>query len=112
MIEKVILKKFGIHKDRTFTFKKGINIIIGQNRLGKSSIFEGITFALFGKTKNSKIEKIINYGAKQAEAEIFIFPFNIHKAGEVNIDKASPVPPKKRRGRPKGGKNKTINKGD
>lgn len=65
-MKSITFKNFGIHKDRKFVFKPGINVIKGQNRTGKTWIFEGVCYGYFGKTKSSKIEKIINYDAKQA----------------------------------------------
>ena len=50
IIKKLILKNFKSHKNTTIEFNKGITIIVGENGVGKSSILEGITYALFKKS--------------------------------------------------------------
>ncbi|MDR1819596.1 MAG: AAA family ATPase [Methanobrevibacter sp.] len=49
IIEKITLKNFKSYLDTTIDFQQGINIIIGENGAGKSSILEAISFALFKK---------------------------------------------------------------
>lgn len=66
MINRIKLTGFGIHKAFETSFKPGINAIIGENRRGKTHIMESICFGLFGKTQNSKLEKIINFDSKEA----------------------------------------------
>ncbi|MGC8820387.1 MAG: AAA family ATPase [Fervidobacterium sp.] len=48
IIKRVILKNFKCHVDRIFEFKLGINVIVGKNGTGKSSIFEALGIALLG----------------------------------------------------------------
>ena len=50
ILKKLILKNFKSHKNTTIEFNKGITIIVGENGVGKSSILEGITYALFKKS--------------------------------------------------------------
>jgi exonuclease SbcC len=68
IIEKLILKNFKSYLDTTVGFQQGINIIVGKNGAGKSSILEAISFALFKKhfgvlndliklDKNKELEK-------------------------------------------------------
>lgn len=66
MINRIKLTGFGIHKAFEATFKPGINAIIGENRRGKTHIMESICFGYFGKTQNSKLEKIVNFDSKEA----------------------------------------------
>ena len=42
------LVNFRQFKEKTITFHSGLTSIIGQNGSGKSTILEGICFALFG----------------------------------------------------------------
>ena len=72
MLSKLHLTNFGIHKDLGVSFTPGINTILGNNRRGKTHILESICYALFGKTQNSKIEKIINFDADEAKVELTI----------------------------------------
>lgn len=48
MISKLELKNFRQHTNLTIEFDKGVTVIRGANECGKSTIFEAITFALFG----------------------------------------------------------------
>ncbi|BBL61201.1 double-stranded DNA repair protein Rad50 [Methanobrevibacter arboriphilus] len=55
---KLTLKNFKSHKDSVIDFKPGISIIVGENGAGKSSILDGISFALF-KQFNGKINDLV-----------------------------------------------------
>ena len=70
MLKNVKLTNFGIHNSLDITFKEGLNAIIGENTAGKTQIMESVCYALFGKTQNSKLEKIINFDADKAISEI------------------------------------------
>lgn len=50
IFKKIILKNFKSHKYTNINFDKGITIIVGENGVGKSSVLEGITYALFKKS--------------------------------------------------------------
>ena len=47
-INRVILENYRVHKKREFEFTKGINLVLGKNGAGKSSILEAIGLTLFG----------------------------------------------------------------
>ena len=51
ILKKLVLKNFKSHKSTVVDFEKGITIIVGENGAGKSSILEGITYALFKKAQ-------------------------------------------------------------
>ncbi len=70
MLKNVKLNNFGIHKRLDIDFKQGLNAIIGENTAGKTQVMESICYALFGKTQNSKLEKIINFDSTKASVEI------------------------------------------
>ncbi len=56
------------HLDVDMTFPHGILAISGPNESGKSSIFEAILFAFFGKTHKAPLgqkDRLINYDAEQ-----------------------------------------------
>lgn len=48
MIKKLILENWKTHKKSEFEFGKGTNIVVGSLGSGKSSVMDGICFALFG----------------------------------------------------------------
>jgi len=47
IINKLELKNFRNHREKVFDFEKGINLILGENGSGKTSILDAIGFALF-----------------------------------------------------------------
>lgn len=59
-IEKVKIHNFKCFKDFTITFKHGMNIIVGNNEVGKSTILEAINLALTGYYKNTHISKCLS----------------------------------------------------
>ncbi|WKT80991.1 SMC family ATPase [Thermosynechococcus sp. PP45] len=72
-IQRLTLKNFKTHRDRTFEFLPGVNVICGENGAGKTSIFEAIAWVLFDATSGygSGFNKaIIRKGAKRAEATV------------------------------------------
>lgn len=48
MIKKVYLENWKTHKNSSFEFEKGTNILVGSLGSGKTSVMDGICFALFG----------------------------------------------------------------
>lgn len=64
IFKKLTLKNFKSHKNTQILFDTGITIIIGKNGAGKSSILEGITYALFKKTQlnQNSLMRIDNNG--------------------------------------------------
>ena len=59
IFNKIILKNFKSHKDTTIDFDRGISIIVGENGVGKSTILEAISFALFKQFTGKKIDSLI-----------------------------------------------------
>ena len=79
MINKLNLTGFGKHKNFSAIFKPGVNAIIGENRKGKTQILEAICFAFFGKTKNSTLDKIINFDSEKAEVNLYTDKFEFSR---------------------------------
>lgn len=50
----LVLKNFKSHANTNIDFNPGITVIVGENGAGKSTIFEGISYALFRKTTTSQ----------------------------------------------------------
>lgn len=48
MLSNLTLRNFRQHRDLTLDFTHGITVLRGANEAGKSSVFEGIIYALFG----------------------------------------------------------------
>lgn len=66
-INKINLKNYRNHKDTTIEFKSGINLLLGKNGAGKSSIFEALGIALFDvETRDNSLKNAVNKEAKSA----------------------------------------------
>ena len=62
------LKNIKPHRDRELNFVGGINVLSGNNGVGKSTIFEAIGYALFGVNASDfvgNIDRFITIGAKK-----------------------------------------------
>jgi DNA repair exonuclease SbcCD ATPase subunit len=66
VIKSVNTENFGVNKKLNIQLQPRLNVIIGPNRRGKTQILEAICFALFGKTQNSTLKKIINFDSDKA----------------------------------------------
>ncbi|MDR2594321.1 MAG: AAA family ATPase [Fibromonadaceae bacterium] len=70
-INKVELKNYRIHKEYEQTFENGINLLLGNNGSGKSSVLEAMGFALFNSNVRSANEDIVSKGEKSGSAKVF-----------------------------------------
>ena len=66
MITSVELGNFLSHKKSEINFDNGVTVFIGENGSGKSSVIDGITFSLFGKTTRGNEEDLLRDGENQA----------------------------------------------
>lgn len=89
MIKSITLKNWRSHSSSTINFASGTNIIVGRMGGGKSSIIDGVCFALFGTTpavqhRRLKITDFIKSRPREEnEAEVtLIFE---HKGDEYKI---------------------------
>ena len=64
-IKKIIIKNFKCFKDIEIYFNKGLNVLVGNNDSGKSTILEAINLALTGY-----------YGGKNIKSELSQYLFN------------------------------------
>jgi len=70
-INKIELKNYRIHKEYEQSFENGINLLLGNNGSGKSSVLEAIGFALFNSSARSANEDIVSKGEKSGSAKVF-----------------------------------------
>ncbi|MFN4306258.1 AAA family ATPase [Sulfurihydrogenibium azorense] len=71
IITKLTLKNFLAHDNTQVEFSQsGITAIIGENGSGKTSILEGIMFALFGKSSKGNQIDLIKWGRNKALVEL------------------------------------------
>ena len=94
ILKRLYLKNFLIHDETKIEFSdKGITVFIGENGAGKSSIIEGISFALFGKSDKGNQVDLVKWGKKQAVVELEFQKgkeiFKIERTIEIKGSKAS-----------------------
>ncbi len=80
IINSVTLRNFLSHRDTVVEFTRGVNVLIGRNGAGKTSILEAIYFALTGKgwrTEGRTKKSLVNERAREAEV-ILEFTYNGH----------------------------------
>ncbi|MGI0036807.1 MAG: AAA family ATPase, partial [Nitrososphaera sp.] len=70
MIKDLHLLDFIAHKDTRLEFGKGITVFVGHNGSGKSSIIDGITFALFGEHTRRSAKNLVRRGASQGTVQL------------------------------------------
>jgi len=70
-INRVELKNYRIHREYEQDFENGINLLLGNNGSGKSSVLEAIGFALFNSGVRSANEDIVSKGEKSGSAKVF-----------------------------------------
>ncbi len=70
MIKSIELINFISHSETKLDFEDGVTVFVGSNGAGKSSIIDGITFALFGEHTRKSNKSLIRRGSSQAYAKI------------------------------------------
>lgn len=67
---KLKLINFKSHENTVINFNKGISVIVGENGAGKSTILEGISFALFKQYTAKRIDDLIRNNADSMSVEL------------------------------------------
>ncbi len=70
LINKVVLKNYRSHTDTTVEFSTGINLVLGQNGAGKSSILEAIGFTLYDAGLRTTQKEAVNINNDSSHALI------------------------------------------
>ncbi len=73
-INKITLENFKQYKKETIAFPEGLIGLIGKNGAGKSTVFEAVSLALYGKCEMPK-DKIKNDKASPKEAVLVELEF-------------------------------------
>lgn len=74
IINSVRLKNFKSHADTKIDFVTGINVILGDNGAGKTSVLEAISYALF-KDYGGNLEDLVRRGQESMSVEVV---FTVH----------------------------------
>lgn len=67
LINKLKLKNFKQYKDEIINFPTGLTGLVGRNGAGKSTVFDAISFALFGPLKGVNLSQLKNDNAPASE---------------------------------------------
>jgi len=66
-LKRLKLKNYRLFSETNISFNEGINVLIGKNSSGKSSILEAIDFLLSTNNANVSAEDVIPYGMRSQE---------------------------------------------
>ena len=69
LIEQVRLQYFRQHRDTTIDLPTGVVGIVGANGTGKSSVLEGVAWALYGTQATRGTKGSLRWNRDQAVAE-------------------------------------------
>lgn len=70
MLQSVELVNFLSHSNTKLSFDRGVTVFVGQNGAGKSSVIDGITFALFGEHIRKSTKGLLRRGSNQAYVKV------------------------------------------
>ena len=70
MITKIKLVNFTCHKETEIKFPEGLTVFLGRNGSGKSSVIEGVTYALYGKHMRGEKRNIVRDGSSGGKVEL------------------------------------------
>lgn len=71
MIRSLTLKNFRRHRELDLVLSPGLNVLRGANESGKSTILEGVLYALYGaKALRSPLAETVTWGCKEHELSV------------------------------------------
>jgi DNA repair protein SbcC/Rad50 len=70
VIENVRLLNFLSHVDTTITLPQGICVFVGRNGAGKSSVIDGITYAMYGRHTRGNNENLVRDDSPSGSASV------------------------------------------
>ena len=70
MLTAIELGNFLSHSDTRLEFDRGVTVFVGHNGAGKSSVIDGVTFALFGVHTRNSNKGLIRRGTNQAYVKV------------------------------------------
>jgi DNA repair exonuclease SbcCD ATPase subunit len=91
VIRRVRLKNFRRYRDATFELDEGLNFIDGENNAGKTTLFIGIEYALFGAVPGLGPAALLHPGERQLGVELV---FEGKDGGEYTLQRMHARPPR------------------
>jgi len=75
MIKSISISNWKSHRSSKLTFQNGTNVLVGKMGVGKSSVLQAISFALFGtfaelKSRDLKISEVVSRSQSSGIAEV------------------------------------------
>lgn len=71
MISGARLQNFRLYADDSFEFESGVNIIVGPNASGKTSLLEAVMIASVGRSYRGRDNEVIMHGKPWARIDIY-----------------------------------------
>jgi exonuclease SbcC len=87
ILKKVRLENFISHKDSELGFDYGINVIVGSNGAGKTSILDAVSFSLFNVHSRGKNENLVHKSAERSNIVVEFSEGGVDYAVEWDIDR-------------------------
>jgi predicted ATP-dependent endonuclease of OLD family len=66
-LKRLKLKNYRLFEDVDISFQHGMNVLIGKNSTGKSTVLEAVHFLLSSNNANVPVEEIIPYGKRNEQ---------------------------------------------
>lgn len=79
LLSSLSVTNFRKHISSNFQFAEGLNYIVGQNSIGKTSILEAIHYLCSSKSMSAKDNEVVSFNEKQFEVEGVFRNKNIYK---------------------------------
>lgn len=86
-IKKVSLASFRSYANKQFSFKPGINLIFGDNGIGKSNLLESILISSIGRSDRTKnLKEVIKHGDNRFFIDIFYEKEGLSEKIHINFN--------------------------
>jgi len=102
MIRSVSLKNWKGHEQLNLSFNKGINLLVGPNGVGKTSVLDAISFALLGDIEASPMYADLTYRELMRDAQRdmeITLTFSPPGGGQYTLTRAHSARTNRKRGR-------------
>lgn len=87
-LKSIYLKNFRVYAEKLFTFSPGINVIFGENAIGKTTLLEAIYYLIAGKSfRAEKSNDLIKAGADFFYIEAHFVNHGISQSLKVSYDR-------------------------
>ena len=85
-IDELRLKDYRNYEEEAFSFSPGVNLIVGDNAQGKTSILEALFYCAVGRSHRSARDKeLIRFGAKEAHVRMTLIKRSVDHVIDVHL---------------------------